>query len=204
MSVLCHVCHVFPPLVSIFGLFPVLVKCDHWFILVQLCLSRYLWLSCVFIVLSVQFDLVWSTRYSPVFLSMSALSCPALMSPLKTVYLSLPPRLRVPCSSSCVHRDKLICVKWYTWLHNVNSKDYSAHVWRCFIVTRLSSTYWHTSFYCSFVNKRCMSGAWDRFPCKSVICRNYRWMEIFNSRSAWLRHNIIMTNSLVNTEITLI
>ncbi len=28
-----------------------------------------------------------------------ALSCPALMSPLKTVYLSLPPRLRVPCFS---------------------------------------------------------------------------------------------------------
>ncbi len=35
-----------------------------------------------------------------------ALSCPALMSPLKTVYLSLPPRLRVPVSSSCVHRDR--------------------------------------------------------------------------------------------------
>ncbi len=28
------------------------------------------------------------------------------MSPLKTVYLSLPPRLRVPCSSLCVHRDR--------------------------------------------------------------------------------------------------
>ncbi len=34
-----------------------------------------------------------------------ALSSPALMCPLKTVYLSLPPRLRVPVSSSCVHRD---------------------------------------------------------------------------------------------------
>ncbi len=29
MSGLCCVCHVFLPLVSIFGLFPVLVKCDH-------------------------------------------------------------------------------------------------------------------------------------------------------------------------------
>ncbi len=28
------------------------------------------------------------------------------MSPLKTVYLSLPPRLRVPVSSLCVHRDR--------------------------------------------------------------------------------------------------
>ncbi len=28
------------------------------------------------------------------------------MSPLKTVILSLPPRLRVPCWSSCVHRDR--------------------------------------------------------------------------------------------------
>ncbi len=29
LSVLCLVCHVFPPLVSIFGLFPVLVSCDY-------------------------------------------------------------------------------------------------------------------------------------------------------------------------------
>ncbi len=29
LSVLCRVCLVFPPLVSIFGLFPVLVKCDY-------------------------------------------------------------------------------------------------------------------------------------------------------------------------------
>ncbi len=32
--------------------------------------------------------------------------CHALMSPLKTVILSLPPRLRVPRWSSCVHRDR--------------------------------------------------------------------------------------------------
>ncbi len=38
MSVLCH---VFPPVVSIFGLFPVLVKCDYELILVQLCFSHY-------------------------------------------------------------------------------------------------------------------------------------------------------------------
>ncbi len=72
LSGFCCVCHVFPPLVSIFGLFPVLVKCHHYeLILVQLCLSPYLWFTRVFIVLSVQFDFVWSTRYSRCFLSVS-------------------------------------------------------------------------------------------------------------------------------------
>ncbi len=42
ISGFCCVCHVFLPLVSIFGLFPVLVKCDNLLICVQLCLSRYL------------------------------------------------------------------------------------------------------------------------------------------------------------------
>ncbi len=93
---------------SIFGLFPVLVKCHYELILVQPCLSNYLWFTCVFIVLSVHFDLVWSTRYSPVFLSMSVMPCPALMSPLKTIILSLRPRLHVPVPPSCVHRDTLV------------------------------------------------------------------------------------------------
>ncbi len=106
VSPLLCVCHVFPPLVSIFGLFPVLVKCHYELILVQPCLSNYLWFTCVFIVLSVHFDLVWSTRYSPVFLSMSVMPCHALMSPLKTIILSLRPRLRVPVPPSCVHRDR--------------------------------------------------------------------------------------------------
>ncbi len=35
------VCHVFPPLVSIFGLFPVLVSCHYELSMFQLCLSRY-------------------------------------------------------------------------------------------------------------------------------------------------------------------
>ncbi len=65
------VCHV-----SIFGLFPVLVKCHYELNLVQPCLSHYLWFTCVFIVLSVQIDVVWSTRYSRCSLSLSpALSC---------------------------------------------------------------------------------------------------------------------------------
>ncbi len=89
-----------PPLVSIFGLFPVLVKCDYELIIVQLCLSHYLWLSCVFIVLSVQFDFVWSTCYSPVFLSVNlALSCPAFSGVFKDCLFELHPRLRVPRSS---------------------------------------------------------------------------------------------------------
>ncbi len=92
---------MFPPHVSIFGLFPVLVKCHYEFILVQLCLSNYLWLTCVFIVLSVQFDFVWSTRYSRCFLS--ALSFPVC---IKDYYLSLRPRLRVLVPPCCVHRDR--------------------------------------------------------------------------------------------------
>ncbi len=60
VSPLSCVCQVFPPLVSIFGLFPVLVKCHYELILVQPCLSNYLWFTCVFIVLFVQFDFVWS------------------------------------------------------------------------------------------------------------------------------------------------
>ncbi len=37
MSDLCRVCLVFPPLVSIFGLFPVLVSCHYELICVQVC-----------------------------------------------------------------------------------------------------------------------------------------------------------------------
>ncbi len=103
MSVLCRVCHVFLPHVSIFGLFPVLVKCHYELILVQLCLSRYLWFTCVFIVLSIQFDFVWSTRYSRCFLSVSlALSYLVL---IKDCNLSLRPRRRVLVPPCCVHRD---------------------------------------------------------------------------------------------------
>ncbi len=79
MSVLCRVCHVFPPLVSIFGLFPVLVLCHYELSMFQLCLSRYVLITLCILVLSFEFDFVWSTRYSPVFLSMSVLPCLALM-----------------------------------------------------------------------------------------------------------------------------
>ncbi len=37
LSDLCHVCLVFPPLVSIYGLFPVLVSCHYEFIRFQVC-----------------------------------------------------------------------------------------------------------------------------------------------------------------------
>ncbi len=86
MSVLCHVCHVFPSLVSIFGLFPVLVSCHYELSMFQLCLSRYVLVTLRILVLSFEFDFVWSTRY-PVFLSMSALPCLALpcLSRLKTI-----------------------------------------------------------------------------------------------------------------------
>ncbi len=47
MSDLCRVCLVFPPLVSLFGVFPVLVSCHYEFILFQVCVIICL-LPCVF------------------------------------------------------------------------------------------------------------------------------------------------------------
>ncbi len=38
LSGFCRVCHVFPPLVSIYGLFPVLVSCHYELSIFQLCL----------------------------------------------------------------------------------------------------------------------------------------------------------------------
>ncbi len=94
-------CHVVLPLVSIYGLFPVLVSCHYELSMFQLCLSRYVLITLCILVLSFEFDLIWSTRYSPVFLSMSA-----LFVKIKDYYLSLSPRLRVPVPPSCVHRDR--------------------------------------------------------------------------------------------------
>ncbi len=104
MLVLCRVCHVFPPLFSIFGLFAVLVKCDYELILVQLCLSYYLRLSCVFIVLSVQLissGLLVTPRCSCVY----ALPCLALMSTLKTVNFELYPRYIGPARTGLLATD---------------------------------------------------------------------------------------------------
>ncbi len=72
---------------------------------------NYLWLSCVFIVLSVQFDFVWSTRYSSVFLSVSILPSPALpcLESLKTVYLSYTLVCVFLDSPSCLHRVRNFC-----------------------------------------------------------------------------------------------
>ncbi len=57
-------------------------------------------------VLSVQFDFVWSTRYS-LFLSVSTLPCLALpcLESLKTVYLSYILVCMFLDPHSCVHRD---------------------------------------------------------------------------------------------------
>ncbi len=87
LSGFCCVCHLFLPLVSIFGLFPVLVSCHYDLSMFQLCLSGYVLIIPCILVLSFEFDFFWSTRYSPVFLAMSALPCPALpcLSRLKTI-----------------------------------------------------------------------------------------------------------------------
>ncbi len=102
-------CHVFPPLVSIFGLFPVLVSCLYELSMFQLCLSSYVLIIPCILVLSFEFDFVWSTCYFP------GVSCPQVLPCLALSYLdvyikdyslSLRPRLRVPVSPSCVHRDR--------------------------------------------------------------------------------------------------
>ncbi len=54
------------------------------------------------LVLSFEFDFVWSTRYFPVY--PVSLSCLDVL--IKYYYLSLYPRLRVPVPPSCVHRDR--------------------------------------------------------------------------------------------------
>ncbi len=58
-------CHVFPPLVSIYGLFPVLVSCHYELSMFQLCLSHYVLITLCISVLSFEFDFFWSTRYFP-------------------------------------------------------------------------------------------------------------------------------------------
>ncbi len=99
MSGFCCVCHVFPPLVSIFGLFPVLVSCHYELIMFQLCLCE-----CVnYPVYLVPVFWVWfclSTRYFPVY--PVSLSCLYVL--LKYYYLSLYPGL--PVLPSCVHRER--------------------------------------------------------------------------------------------------
>ncbi len=102
VSGFCCVCHVFPPLVSIFGLFPVLVSCHYELSMFQLCLSLMCNYPCI-LVLSFQFDFVWSTCDFPVY----PVSLPCLVLPwcIKYYYLSLRPRLRVSCSS-------LVCAPW--------------------------------------------------------------------------------------------
>ncbi len=103
LSVLCRVCHVFPPLVSIFGLFPVLVSCHYELSMFQLCLSRYVLITLCILVLSFEFISSGLLVTPRCILSVSlALSC---LVKIKDYYLSLSPRLRVPVPPSCVHRD---------------------------------------------------------------------------------------------------
>ncbi len=90
MSGFCCVCHLFLPLVSIFGLFPVLVSCHYELSMFQLCLSRYELITLCILVIPRCF-------------------CPCqscLHVYIKDYYLSLSPRLHVPVPPSCVHRDR--------------------------------------------------------------------------------------------------
>ncbi len=112
-SVLSVLCLVFPPLVSIFGLFPVIIKCDYQLILVQLFFS-IIYDYPVYLVLSVQFNFVWSTHYSTVFMStLPSLAWPCLAS-LKTsicVYSSSPCSSLIPPLNIPNWLDNLPCPK---------------------------------------------------------------------------------------------
>ncbi len=66
----------------------------------QLCLSRYVLITLCILVLSFEFDFVWSTCYFPVYFV-----CKPCLVLIKYYYLSLRPRLRVPVPPLCVHRD---------------------------------------------------------------------------------------------------
>ncbi len=108
MSGLCCVCHVFLPLVSIFGLFPVLVSCHYELIRVQLCVCDYVLIIPCILVLSLSLISSGLLVTSQCILSLSpALSC---LDVIKYYYLSLRPCLRVPVPPSCVHRDSYIIV----------------------------------------------------------------------------------------------
>ncbi len=98
LSGFCCVCHLFPPPVSIFGLFPVLVSCRYELICVQLCMwlcvNYPVYISPVF---GVWFRLVYSLL--PGVSCLCQPPCPAL--PFKDYYLSLRPRLLVPVPPVC-------------------------------------------------------------------------------------------------------
>ncbi len=94
-------------------LFPVLVSCHYELIRFQVC-------DCdcvnypVYLILSVEFHVVWSTRYSRCF-CVSALPCLTLMLSLKTIilkYLLVCVFLLPPC---CVHHDT-DQIKFFLWL----------------------------------------------------------------------------------------
>ncbi len=72
-------CHLFLPLVSIFSLFPVLVSCHYELICVQLCVCDYVLITLCILVLSFEFDFVWSTCDFPVYL----VSLPCLVLPCR-------------------------------------------------------------------------------------------------------------------------
>ncbi len=133
MSVMCRVCLVFPPLVSLFGLFPVLVE---W-LLVNSCPAVFVSLSMIILciyspVCSDRFRLVYSLL--PVCVSL-ALSCPALpclalscpVLPCLALACPVLPCLALPCLDTlktvilsyilvCVFLDPPSCVHRDRWL----------------------------------------------------------------------------------------
>ncbi len=85
LSVLCLVCLEFLPLVSLFGLFPVLAKCDYWSIFVQLVSLSMIFLCIYSLDCSVWIRPVYSLLPGVPVCVYLALLC---LESLKTVYLS--------------------------------------------------------------------------------------------------------------------
>ncbi len=123
VSDLCRVCLVFPPLVSLYGLFPVLVSCHYEFILFQVCvcdcvnypvyLSPVCWVPC---------RLVYSLF--PVFLSVY-LALSYLDVVIKDYYFEVSPRLHVP-------RFSLLCAPWQKTRPNSKHRPFTSFCFVCF------------------------------------------------------------------------
>ncbi len=112
LSVLCCVCHVFLPPVSMFGLFPVLVNCDYELILVQLCFSSlFMIILCIYShVCSVWLHLVYSLLPGVtvcVYLALPCLDINCYLSYILVCVFLVPP--------SCVHRDNAVVRYRHKW-----------------------------------------------------------------------------------------
>ncbi len=145
-------CHLFLPLVSIFGLFPVLVSCHYELSMFQLCLCDCVNYPVYLVpVCSVWFRLVYSLL--PGVSCLSALSCPALSS-LKTiiwvyvlvwVFLFLPRVCTVTVNVFCKYEQILIFYSCNTFQKSWDRgkiKGYRISMLNCFETVHSNQVNW--------------------------------------------------------------